>query len=51
MFFVPEIGKYSFLALIQRVESGKYQLTIRVMPGELFAEQALTLSFVAQVFV
>ena len=47
---VPEIGKYSFLALIQRVESGKYQLTIRVMPGELFAEQALTHAFVAQVF-
>ena len=35
---VPKIGKYPFLALIQGIESGKYQLTIRVMLGELFAE-------------
>ena len=47
---VSEIGKYSFLALIQGVESGKYQLAIGVMFGELFAEQTLSHSFVTQVF-
>ena len=47
---VPKLGKYPFLALIQGIESGKYQLVIGVMFGELFAEQTLSHSFVTQVF-